>query len=390
MENSGWFFDVHCVEEVALLLCGLAGSGEGSLSGGRCVLLNAGEDVEGGSWACGIASGFEAHAHDAVEDECEEADHGVGANAVGQTVMRRCDLDVGFENAEAALDVCEALVARDGLGGREIGGVGDQGELPVEKLGLCESAPIDGPAEAVGGVVGLDEAGEFGLGDSAGETAVGSTVGGAAPLCSLAIVLGIELADHPVGHGLQFGDAGAAGVALLGGAPGIMGHDEAMTGEGGFSQPALIEGERAEGIRQFRVAASGNGDDELQLAPALFGQPGCVFFLSRFAAAKPASTFAAKRSSAPIVSRLRSPRSATRMTRCTGKRCRTVVSIACRVFVSAALPGWTVCMRGRPSAVCTTPSTNCSAIPPVCLFMPKARMSSSTFPSPWMRTVVRS
>ncbi|WP_204839999.1 hypothetical protein, partial [Cereibacter ovatus] len=34
----------------------------------------------------------------------------------------------------------------------------------------------------------------------------------------------------------------------------------------------------------------------------------------------------------------------TPVTRCTGKRCRTVVSMACSVFVSATLPGWTVCM----------------------------------------------
>ena len=60
----------------------------------------------------------------------------------------------------------------------------------------------------------------------------------------------------------------------------------------------------------------------------------------------------------------------------------TVASMACKVFVSATLPGWTVRMSGRPSAVCTTPSTNCRAIPPRSLFMPKARMSSSTAPSP--------
>ena len=45
---------------------------------------------------------------------------------------------------------------------------------------------------------------------------------------------------------------------------------------------------------------------------------------------------------------------------------------------------------GRPSAVCTTPRTNWRATPPTSLFMPKARRSSATSPSPWMRTVVRS
>ena len=44
----------------------------------------------------------------------------MSTDAIGQAVVNRRDLDVGFQNAEAALDVCEALVACDGLDGGEV------------------------------------------------------------------------------------------------------------------------------------------------------------------------------------------------------------------------------------------------------------------------------
>jgi hypothetical protein len=55
--------------------------------------------------------------------------------------MHRCNLDIGFQHAEAALDVREALVAGDGFSG-----VGDQRELAVEELSLGYSVVIDAPA----------------------------------------------------------------------------------------------------------------------------------------------------------------------------------------------------------------------------------------------------
>lgn len=47
-----------------------------------CVALYAREHVERGSGACAMALGLQTHAHNAVEDEGREVDHGVGANAV--------------------------------------------------------------------------------------------------------------------------------------------------------------------------------------------------------------------------------------------------------------------------------------------------------------------
>ena len=48
----------------------------------------------------------------------------MGADTVGQSMMDRRDRDVGLQDTETALDVGETLVARNGLGGREVEGVG--------------------------------------------------------------------------------------------------------------------------------------------------------------------------------------------------------------------------------------------------------------------------
>ena len=78
-------------------------SGEGGL-GCRAdaghVLLNAFQQIERGPRARGMALGRQAHAHDAAEDKGEEADQGVGADAVRQAVVDGGDLDVGSQHAE--------------------------------------------------------------------------------------------------------------------------------------------------------------------------------------------------------------------------------------------------------------------------------------------------
>ena len=93
---------------------------EAALAGVGRVSLDTCEQRQCSTRASAVTLGLQPHAHDSVEDECQEADHGVGADAVGQTVVNRCDLDVRFQDAEAALDVCQSLVARDGIGGCEV------------------------------------------------------------------------------------------------------------------------------------------------------------------------------------------------------------------------------------------------------------------------------
>ena len=87
--------------------------------------------------------GFEPHAHDAIEDECEEADHRVSSYSVRQAVVDGCNFDVGFQDTEPAFDVGKAFVAGDGFVRGEIGGVCQQRELAVEEFRLGNGVFID-------------------------------------------------------------------------------------------------------------------------------------------------------------------------------------------------------------------------------------------------------
>ena len=49
-------------------------------------------------------------------------------------MVDRRDFDVGFEGAEAALDIGEALLAMDGFGRADVGGIGNQNKFAVEEL----------------------------------------------------------------------------------------------------------------------------------------------------------------------------------------------------------------------------------------------------------------
>jgi hypothetical protein len=170
-------------------------------------------------------------------------------DTIWKTVVNRRELDVGFKDAESALDVGERLVTGNGLAGREVRGVCDQREFAVE---------------------------EFGLGHSAGKAAVGAPTGGAAPAGGLPLVLRVEFLDHLIGHGLEFGDARPAPVGLLGRTDGIIGDDQAVTCKGALGQARLVEGKLPEGLDQVGVATGGHGQDKLQLAPALIDQRGQV------------------------------------------------------------------------------------------------------------------
>jgi len=100
------------------------------------MFLDARQQVERGSGAGGVLLCLQAHAHDAVEHEGEEADQGMGPDAIRQAVMDRRDLDVGFQDAEAALDIGKALVAGNSLGGREVESIGQERQLAVEEFSL--------------------------------------------------------------------------------------------------------------------------------------------------------------------------------------------------------------------------------------------------------------
>ncbi|MFN7596885.1 MAG: hypothetical protein ACK5PT_09095 [Cereibacter sp.] len=56
----------------------------------------------------------------------------MGTDAIRQAMEKRRDHDVGLENAETARDTVEAFVARNGLSGTDVRGIGDQRERSLE------------------------------------------------------------------------------------------------------------------------------------------------------------------------------------------------------------------------------------------------------------------
>ena len=127
---SGGFGQAQGVDEFQLF-GGCVGQAAQRALADRCfVSLDAGEQFERGAGAGAVALCLQAHAHDAVEHQGEEADQRMGADALWQAVVDRGDLDVGFEDTEAALDVGQRLVARDGLSR------GDVGSPKFDKIGL--------------------------------------------------------------------------------------------------------------------------------------------------------------------------------------------------------------------------------------------------------------
>jgi hypothetical protein len=154
---------LECFEQVELLRGGLADAGVGVTADGGAVLLDATEDFQCGFRAAWAAMLLQSCAHDAIEQQRQEADQRMCADAFGQAVVDRCDLQVALEYAEATFDVGQALVALDDVRGRKVLNICQQHELAVEHLRALDRCFVHAIAEAIGVVVGLDEAGQFGV-----------------------------------------------------------------------------------------------------------------------------------------------------------------------------------------------------------------------------------
>jgi hypothetical protein len=110
---SGGFFQAQGVKEVELLRLLSGESCLGGRANARHMLLNALKQIEGGARTCAMALCLQPYAHDAVEDEGQEADHGVSADTVREPVMNRRDLDVGFQDEDETALAVLAPVAGD-------------------------------------------------------------------------------------------------------------------------------------------------------------------------------------------------------------------------------------------------------------------------------------
>ena len=252
---------------------------------------------------------------------------GCGPSANGIRARSRCR----SRNAEAALDVRRRLVAGDNLFGIDILDVRYESEFPVEELGLFDILFVQGPEEAAVLVEAEPkisfEARDADLGREAGRRGIVRDAAAGAFMGSL---------RERFGSGLKFGDPAAPVGGPLPGAIGIMGDDQPATSEFRGRKlflvfalalfaldlvvraiPFVAEVELPEGLRQLAVSTGRHGEDEFEIAPEIVRQ-----------SLKIIDVFATGR-----------PRSATRTTRRTGKRSRTVLAIPFNVFVSATLPG---------------------------------------------------
>ena len=81
-------------------------------------------------------------------------------NAIDQPEEDGRYFDVAFQHAKTAFDVCERLVAGDGVGGVDVLDVRHECELPVEKLGLFDFLFLHDPEETTI-VLAEPESGEF-------------------------------------------------------------------------------------------------------------------------------------------------------------------------------------------------------------------------------------
>ena len=79
---------------------------------GDLVILDSARNLECPLGRQPLIAGLESHAQHAVKHQCEEADEGVGTDALGQAVIDGGDLDFALEYTESALDVGQGLVAR--------------------------------------------------------------------------------------------------------------------------------------------------------------------------------------------------------------------------------------------------------------------------------------
>ncbi len=226
---------------------------------------------------------LEAHAHDAVQHQSDEADQRMGTDAVGQAVEHRGDLDLGFENLEAALDVGQALVASQNLKRRQLWHIGHQQQLAVAQFCTRQRLVVDDVGEQIRLQVDLDDRAQMRLGDRAIQPGLSTGVAQAPASEGGAAFLRIKLASTLLGFLREFSDMLAARCGLFQGAARIVGPDQAQVLPAGLAED-LAGGRRAaqrvnrlQDLGELGVAPPRHGQDELHgllgAAHALPAQP---------------------------------------------------------------------------------------------------------------------
>jgi len=206
---------------------GDAGDGLGAVDA-HVVTLDAAQLLQRGLGRQGAAGQPQALAHHPVQHQRHEADAGVRADALGQPVEHRRNLDLGLQHMEATLDVGQALVARHDLLGAQVMHVAHQQQLAVHRLCARLGDVVDVVGEQLGLQVHPDDVGQVRLAHLVEEARLGAAVRQLAPALALAGVLFVELAGQCLGAHLQRRDAITSALGEIGGLLRVVRHHQAM------------------------------------------------------------------------------------------------------------------------------------------------------------------
>ena len=100
------FLDAECGQDIGLVLMDGGDALDGSaVVDAHGVTLDAAQIGQRRFGRQVGARALEALAHDAVEDQRDEAKTGMGLDALGQAVKHRSDLDLGLEHLETPLNI---------------------------------------------------------------------------------------------------------------------------------------------------------------------------------------------------------------------------------------------------------------------------------------------
>ncbi len=89
-------------------------------------MLNTAYHFQHPVWGIGAVLGLDAHPKNAEQYQGEEADHGVSADTVGQTMEHGIDFDLALQYPESALDIGQRFVSTHNLCGGMVRHVGHQ------------------------------------------------------------------------------------------------------------------------------------------------------------------------------------------------------------------------------------------------------------------------
>ena len=114
------------------------------------VILNSAYHFQYPARGIGAVLGLETHPEHSVQHQSQKADHGMSADAIGQTMEHGIDFDLALQDPESPLNIGQRFVSADDFFRSVVRHVGDQKQFPVEHSGSVESLLIQVVLEVLG------------------------------------------------------------------------------------------------------------------------------------------------------------------------------------------------------------------------------------------------